>query len=118
MLEQEYLESIGFKQDTADPCVFCRTVGTTAVITVYVDDLILSTKTSQEMQEAKESLQAQFKMKDMGKLHYCLGISIEQDEDEKCVWIHQKQYILRSIWSNGCQDKFHPSRSECKTGKG
>ena len=82
---QEYLESIGFKQNTADPCVFCRTVGTMAVIAVYVDDLILSTKTSQEMQEAKESLQARFKMKDMGKLHYCLGISIEQDEDEKCV---------------------------------
>ena len=85
-----------------------------AVIAVYVDDLILSTKTSQEMQEAKESLQARFKMKDMGKLHYCLGISIE---DEKCVWVHQKQYILRSM-TNGCQAKSHPSRSECKTGKG
>ena len=101
---QEYLESIGFKQNTADPCVFCRTVGTMAVIAVYVDDLILSIKTSQEMQEAKESLQARFKMKDMGKLHYCLGISIEQEEDEKCVWIHQKQYILSIIEKYGLTD--------------
>jgi len=32
-------------------------------------------------------------MKDMGKLHYCLGVSIVHDEDQKCLWLHQRQYI-------------------------
>ena len=36
-------------------------------------------------------------MKDLGKLHYCLGISIEQDEERKCLWLHQKQYILNML---------------------
>lgn len=27
------------------------------------------------------------------KLHYCLGTSIEQDKQHKCLWMHQKQYI-------------------------
>ena len=43
------------------------------------------------------NLLARFKMKDMGRLHYCLGVNIEQDESNKCLWIHQKQYILKLI---------------------
>ena len=49
------------------------------------------------MQEIKTSLAIHFKMKDMGKLHYCLGITVEQDEEQKCLWIHQKQYILSML---------------------
>ena len=43
---------------------------------VYVDDLIIATKTPEEMQEVKQLLSLQFQMKDMGELHYCLGITI------------------------------------------
>ena len=32
-------------------------------------------------------------MKDLGKLHYCLGISIEYDKDKGHLWMHQRQYI-------------------------
>jgi len=35
-------------------------------------------------------------MKDMGKLHYCL-INIEQNEADKCLLIHQKQYIFNML---------------------
>ena len=90
---QEYLESIGFVQSVADPCVYVRNSKTLTVIAVYVDDLILLAKTVEEMQAVKKNLAAQFKMKDMGKLHYCLGVSIMQDKNQKCVWLHQKQCI-------------------------
>ena len=40
-------------------------------------------------------------MKDLGKLHYCLGVCIEQDEDRKCLWLHQKQYLLDLIVKHG-----------------
>jgi len=33
-------------------------------------------------------------MKDMGELHYCLGVSIVQDRESESIWLHQKQYIL------------------------
>ena len=36
-------------------------------------------------------------MKDMGKLHYCLGIDIEQNEVDKSLLMHQKQYILNML---------------------
>ena len=66
---------IEVKQSTADQCVYIKTGSTMTIIAVYVDDLILSTSTVEEKQEVKESSMARFKMKDMGKLHYCLGVS-------------------------------------------
>ena len=90
---KEYIESAMFKQSAAEPCVFVRTTDTVTIIAVYVDDLIVVAKTPEEMQEVKNILTTRFKMKDMGELHYCLGISVEQDMNRKCVWMHQKQYI-------------------------
>ena len=40
----EYLESIGFEQSAADPCVYIRSTEPITIIAVYVDDLILITK--------------------------------------------------------------------------
>ncbi len=34
-------------------------------------------------------------MKNMGQLHYCLGISVVQDDNG--IWLHQKQYILNML---------------------
>ena len=45
------------------------------------------------MKKIKDSLAAHFKMKDLGKLHYFLGISIEHDKDGGYLWMHQRQYI-------------------------
>ena len=79
----------------ADPCVYIRTESTMTILAVYVDDLIIITKTRDEMDEVKENLEDKFKTKDMGKLHYCLGINVVQDENG--IWMHQKQYILNML---------------------
>ena len=46
-------------------------------------------------------MSVRFKMTDMGKLHYCLGITIEQGEKQQCLWIHQKQYISNLLAKYG-----------------
>ena len=43
------------------------------------------------MLETKRLLSKQFRMKDMGQLHYCLGVNMVFGQD--CVWLHQQQYI-------------------------
>ena len=70
----------------------------------YVDDLIILTKTSEEMQHTKDMFANQFKMKDLGKLRYCLGISVEQDEKNSRMWIHQKQYITSMLSRYGLSE--------------
>ena len=43
-------------------------------------------------------------MTDMGKLHYCLGVTVVQDESNKCVWLHQEQYIQRLLEKYGMSE--------------
>ena len=103
----EYLESIGFQTNRADPCVFVRFKDKKlAIIAVYVDDLIISTSDIEEMESIKNILATQFKMKDLGQLHYCLGMSIIQNEGGKQIVIHQKQYILKMINKFGMNDAY------------
>lgn len=67
---------IGFKQSTSDPCVFVRSRLELEILAVYVDDLILITKSIESMNELKAALKEHYKMKDMGELSYILGISV------------------------------------------
>lgn len=46
------------------------------IIAVYVDDLILITKTAEEMQEVKNSLTTRFKRYGKTPLLHMLGLSI------------------------------------------
>ena len=61
------------------------------LITVYVDDLALMTENSSEMQQLKSDLIKEFKLSDMGPLHYILGVTIKQTEDE--IHLNQEAYI-------------------------
>ena len=61
---EQYMKSINFIQSTADPCIFISgKQADLTIIAVYVDDLIIITKTPEAMKEIKESLAARFKMK-------------------------------------------------------
>ena len=60
---KQYLESINFKQCAANPCVFISSRGPDlTIIAVYVDDLIVITKTPETMKKTKDSLAARFKL--------------------------------------------------------
>ena len=98
----DFLKSIEFEQSVADPCVYVKkTKDHLVIVAVYVDDLIIIANTSEEMAKIKEILSVRFKMTDMGKLHYCLGITIVQEEEQQCLWIHQKQYISKLLVKYG-----------------
>lgn len=97
----EHLKSISFKERTADPCVFIHQRKDLQIIAVYVDDLILLAKTSEEMQQLKKDLSRRFKMKDLGKLHYCLGIHITLDENAHTIHLNQSRYLLKFLEKYG-----------------
>ena len=96
----DQLKSLQFVQSNADPCVYVqRKSASLIIIAVYVDDLIVIANTTEEMQNVKNVLATKFKMKDMGQLHYCLGISIVQlgDGSHQCIYMHQQQYITNLL---------------------
>ena len=57
--------------------------------------MILITETPDEMHNIKSSLTSRFKMKDIGQLHYCLGVSIEIRDSQ--IEMSQNQYIQKSL---------------------
>ncbi|XP_067943084.1 uncharacterized protein [Watersipora subatra] len=58
--------------------------------------------TEQEMSLVKQNLATLFKMKDLGKLHYCLGINIKQEEET--LSLHQNHYSLQILKRFGMED--------------
>ena len=93
---RECIEKIGFIQASADPCVFIRKDALT-IIGVHVDDLMILARNMTEMKSVKDSLKLQFKIKDMGELHYYVGVCIVQDVKNKQVHLHQGQYIEKML---------------------
>ena len=95
------MKSLDFKESTADPCFFTRINkrGKVEVIAVYVDDLILLAETQEEMQQMKTSLTSTFKMKDLGELHYCLGMNVHIGQNS--VSLCQSQYLVNLLEKYG-----------------
>ena len=92
-LLHSFLISIGFCQADADPCVYVKEERGLIILVVYVDDLIIALEFKNKLHDVKKYFASQFKMKDMGELHYCLGVTIEQDHANDCIWMHQQQYV-------------------------
>jgi hypothetical protein len=69
-----YLMSLGFSKSVVDPNLYYNIVGDECLILVlYVDDLFL-TGSESLIVECKCALASEFEMKDLGMMHYFLGL--------------------------------------------
>ena len=69
-----------------------------------MDDIILAGSSEDRVKEVKAALSQKFEIKDMGKLHHFLGMSIVQNEENKTVWIGQPAYTKNVLKKFGMQD--------------
>ena len=73
----DHLKKIKFVQTEGNPCLYVsRDQGKTVVIAVYVDDILIAAKTDKRIAEVKAAIANHFEVKDMGELHYFLGVKI------------------------------------------
>jgi hypothetical protein len=83
-----FLMSLGFSKSVAYPNLYCHIVGDECLILVlYVDDLFL-TSSERLIVECKRALTFEFEMKDLGMMHYFLGLEVWQRTDE--IFLSQK----------------------------
>ena len=99
-----HLQKMGFVPTTSDPCLYVASEGEMFVISVYVDDIVLAGKSDRRMTEVKKALAMQFEVKDMGELHYFLGVKIVQDHQNGKVWIGQPAYTESMLHKYGMVD--------------
>eukprot|EP00253_Pinus_taeda_P030274 PITA_30274 len=99
-----YFNGLGFTKSEADVNLYHIMVeGKPLIIFLYVDDLIL-TGDDQLIQSCKEGLAREFEMRDMGLMHYFLGMEVWQKDGE--VFVSQGKYaneILRRFYMEKCK---------------
>ena len=87
-----YFLTIGFTASTADPSLFVFRQGSILLyLLLYVDDIILTENSTAAITSLITQLAATFELKDLGPLHYFLGLQIEYGSD--CLFVHQRKYI-------------------------
>jgi len=85
---------LGFSRNEVDHCVYVwERNGETADITVWVDDLLVFTKTVEEGDELARNLKDEFEVNDIGEPKMIIGIEINRDRGSRSRTISQKNYI-------------------------
>jgi hypothetical protein len=89
-----FRKNIEFMKSEADMSVYVVQGGDVKFfIVVYVDDLILVCNDQNKLLQIKEKLNQKFEMKDLGELHFFLGIKVERSHDEQVLHINQIKYL-------------------------
>ena len=72
-----YLSSIGFVKTKSDASLLVRHgAGDTLFVLVYVDDIIITGSNTLSVNQVITSLASKFSIKDLGNLHYFLGVEV------------------------------------------
>ena len=92
---------LGFKSVAGHPCLFIRVTvvaGKTIIIMmgIFVDDLLVTGNSIEEIAAVKEKMKEKFAMVDQGQLQYYLGVEISRP-DENTLFLHQTAYAKRVL---------------------
>jgi hypothetical protein len=96
----DFFEEYGLRSLPADHSVFTNK-DRTLVVALYVDDLLLFSKTLGEIEPLKRALSSAFEMKDLGEAKYVLGINIIRNRAEKTLMIDQEHYVKDLLREHG-----------------
>ena len=95
-----FLKLEGFTQPSADQCIYLKSVKNVKTFTaIYVDDLVFMSSSESALLQVKQRLAKRFAMKDLGRLHFLLGMSIEHGGD--FLKISQQAFIKQILTKFG-----------------
>ena len=85
--------SLGFTKSTADSNLYYKVVdGDQVILLLYVDDLFL-TGEERLIPDSERKFVAEFEMKDLGMMHYFLGLEVWQKPGE--IMLSQESMLLK-----------------------
>ncbi|XP_057453048.1 uncharacterized mitochondrial protein AtMg00810-like [Lotus japonicus] len=94
------LLQIGFSQSKSDYSLFTKGTGSSFIaLLVYVDNIIIASANTSLISSLKKALQDSFKLKDLGTLHYFLGLEITRSK--KGIFLNQRKYTLSLLEDTG-----------------
>ncbi|KAJ9540774.1 hypothetical protein OSB04_027280 [Centaurea solstitialis] len=95
--------SLGFSASNYDSGLFTRTTDSGSILLLlYVDDMIITGDDSNGIASLKQSLSSSFEMKDLGDLHYFLGLEVLSDASG--IYLCQAKYVSDLLSKAGLSD--------------
>ena len=99
----QFLFHIGFNCSKADPSLFIlRKSSMVIILLIYVDDILVAGNDSSYIQQLITQLGTEFAIKDLGSLHYFLGIEVKRSSDG--IFLSQQKYIHDLLTRTGMLD--------------
>ena len=92
----EYLLSMGFERSMNEPTLYVRRVDEhILIVSVYVDDLLITGNQEKLVEEFKINMRTKFEMNELGLLSYFLGMEITQSNQGS--FLCQKNFIVKLL---------------------
>jgi histone deacetylase 1/2 len=99
------LQDFGFTPSKADTSLFLYTrAGVTIFVLIYVDDIIVTSSSDHAVSTLLKDLNAHFAIKDLGPLHFFLGIEVKRTHD--ALLLTQEKYangFVAKVSMLGCK---------------
>ena len=96
------LQALGFKPSKGDTSLFFyRKGGLIMYILIYVDDIIVASSSPEGTKVLLQALRSDFALKDLGELHYFLGIEVSKVRDG--IVLSQAKYANDVLKRTGMQ---------------
>ncbi|WVY89239.1 hypothetical protein V8G54_034753 [Vigna mungo] len=111
-----FFDSKGFERCLMEHNLYVKTNKDNNVLIVcpYVDDLLLTGSSLEELEEFKQQMQTEFDMTDMGELRYFLGM--EFSKTSVGLLMHQRKYV-KDILSRFMMNKCNEAETPLEVGK-
>lgn len=88
------LLGMGYKSLEIESCLYIRNNnGCKTIVTLYVDDFFVFSNDVSETENLKQVLSSNFKLKDMGVVKQCLGMSVNVNKNKGVITLSQESYI-------------------------
>lgn len=87
------LRKLGYVPAHGDPSLFVKTDAQGDWILVYVDDMLLLSKTEAALDRLRDQLKEEFPIKDLGDVGQYLGMEVARDWEKKEIRLTQARYV-------------------------
>ncbi|KAH9659029.1 hypothetical protein KPL70_023708 [Citrus sinensis] len=106
----QFIKRQRYTRNKFDHCVYFRKLQEESFIylLLYVDDMLIASKSKDEIEKLKTQLNQEFEMKDLGEAKKILGMEICRDRARGKVSLSQKQYLKKVLQQFGMTEQTKP----------
>ena len=106
----QFMKGQRYTRSKFDHCVYFQKLqeGSFIYLLLYVDDMLIASKSKVEIERLKTQLNLEFEMKDLGEAKKILGMEIWRDRAHDRVSLSQKQYLKKVLQQFGMNEQTKP----------